>query len=213
MKHFAIGDIHGNFLTMQALLKQLPIQKDDKIVFLGDYIDRGPRSYEVLEFLKNNPQYIYLWGNHEEMFSLAQENPVGYKNMWLQNGGKETLKSFKKNNVSAKNIQGYLNFFRSELNLYYKTDKFIFVHAGINETLKNSDQDDLLWTRNFKNEEIQTVIVGHTPEPVLRIIQQLEGNKIIRIDNGCFLKNRPGYGHLIAYCPEDNLIWQQRNID
>jgi len=212
MKHFAIGDIHGNFLTMQALLKKLPIGKDDKVIFLGDYIDRGPRSFEVLQYIMSNPQYIYLMGNHEEMFYLYIENHHMYEEIWARNGGKSTLDSLARNNKS-KTLKGYHNFISGGLSLCYQSANFIFAHGGINGTVKDSQMDDFLWTRGGTNNENKTLIIGHTPMSLSGIMKQDKESKIINIDNGCFLKERVGYGHLIAYCPEEHLFWEQRNID
>lgn len=99
-----IGDIHGNFKTMKALLAKMP--KENTLIGMGDLIDRGPRSKEVLDFFANN-KIQSLKGNHEHMaleaikFSPSnpdfdpREKPYYQKFIFLQNGGWETLKSYR----------------------------------------------------------------------------------------------------------------------
>ena len=96
----AIGDIHGEIDKLNELLKQLAPQKDDTIVFLGDYIDRGLNSKEVIErliTLSEETNCIFLKGNHEDLLlkmlqTRAEENVLN----WLMSGGVATLDSYGK---------------------------------------------------------------------------------------------------------------------
>src|SRR5436190_4191878 len=95
---FAIGDIHGCALTLEKLLlHELQINRHDEIYFLGDYIDRGPRSREVIDLIlalqKENYGVRTLRGNHEQLFIDSEKDFTQFEN-WLGNGGRRTLESF-----------------------------------------------------------------------------------------------------------------------
>jgi serine/threonine protein phosphatase 1 len=98
-KIFAVGDIHGCFVHLQDLLGKIPIGKNDILLFLGDYIDRGPDSYEVVETLcrlkKGSAKVICLKGNHEQMYLDYLEGKD--RDLFLSNGGRQTLRSYRKN--------------------------------------------------------------------------------------------------------------------
>src|ERR1043166_1837589 len=95
---FAIGDVHGCAKTLQKLLsEELHLEKDDDIYFLGDYIDRGPASKEVIDVilnLKNENFRIHtMRRNHEQMF-IDSEKSIDHFYNWIKNGGMRTLESF-----------------------------------------------------------------------------------------------------------------------
>lgn len=194
-KFFAIGDIHGCFNKLQKLIEKLPINKElDYLVFIGDYIDRGSFSKEVIDYvIELRHQFdnvVCLSGNHEQMFLnyLAGIDEV----MYLYNGGNMTLLSYgispaaslpeRKAAIPVK----HLHFFRSLLP-YYETDDYIFVHAGLvpGYSLQEQTIHDLLWIRHeFIDSDYdfgKRIIFGHTPfsSPLI------ESNKI-GIDTGAF---------------------------
>jgi serine/threonine protein phosphatase 1 len=195
-KLFAIGDIHGCFQKLKSLMDQIPFQKDrDTIVFLGDYIDRGPDSFNVVSYLINLKNKcknaVFLKGNHEDMLDgfIAGTN----RNLFLANGGEQTLRSyFKRQNLlsSSPIPSDHLDFFRSLLP-YYETEQFIFVHAGLKEgiDLQHQDTQDLFWIRNqflYSDYDFgKKIVFGHTPftEPYIR------HNKI-GIDTGAVYGNK-----------------------
>src|SRR5580765_70608 len=95
---FAIGDIHGCAVTLEKLLfDELHITKGDELCFLGDYIDRGPRSKEVVDLIiklsADGHRVHSLRGNHEQLFSDSEKS-FDHFNNWLANGGTQTLDSF-----------------------------------------------------------------------------------------------------------------------
>ncbi len=195
-KIFAIGDIHGCFSKLCALMDKIKIDRDnDILLFLGDYIDRGPSSFEVVEYLidlkKHFQKIVFLKGNHEEML----ENYLSGKDRpaYLKNGGQPTLESYMQRSRmtgSPPIPQKHLDFFESLL-LYYQTDNFIFVHAGLRENIPLEMQDpaDFLWIReDFVSSDFdfgKRVIFAHTPykEPLV------EPNKI-GIDTGAVYGNK-----------------------
>jgi serine/threonine protein phosphatase 1 len=177
---YAIGDIHGSFDRLLALMDKIGI--DDtahRLVFLGDYIDRGPGSFEVVEYLlelqKRHRNTVFLKGNHEEMLEkyLSGEDRLTY----LVNGGQQTLESYM--NRSRKPDEplippDHLTFYKS-LRLYYETEQYIFVHAGLKNKVPLEEQkpEDLLWIRSKfieSNYDFGKIVVfGHTPlqEPLM----------------------------------------------
>lgn len=204
---FVIGDIHGCFIAMKELIEnQIQLSKDDKLIFLGDYIDRGPDSKKVLDYImdlqNNDYDIITLRGNHESMFINAwyNENLIS---KWILNGGSETLLSFgtdKLKNIDSKYMQ-----FLENLKFYYELDKYIFVHAGFNDNIENpfSDNYSMLWNsrEQYFNPLLndRTIIHGHAPVPLNIIQKQITNNTgVINIDGGCTYANIR-YGKLIAF--------------
>ncbi len=194
-KIFAIGDIHGCYDQLKTLVEKIPIDfSRDTLLFIGDYIDRGPQSAEVVDYLinlkKRVPEVIFLKGNHEDMLDkfLSGDDRFTY----LLNGGQQTLDSYLKRPAQPDHFPippDHLEFFKS-LRLYYETKEFIFVHAGLRPRtpLKTQNTEDLLWIRdNFistKYDFGKRVIFGHTPlkKPLV------EANKI-GIDTGAVYGN------------------------
>jgi len=192
---FAIGDIHGSADKLIALVEKLVIDfENDTLVFVGDYIDRGPASFEVVEYLLNLKKRcrntVFLKGNHEDMFLNYIDGPD--KLTYLMNGGKDTLESYlsKSSGNPSPIPPEHIDFFRSLLP-YYETEDYIFVHAGLraNIPLNMQGPDDLLWIRSdFIDSDYdfgKLVVFGHTPflEPLMR------PNKV-GIDTGAVYGNK-----------------------
>jgi serine/threonine protein phosphatase 1 len=165
----AVGDVHGRPDLLQTLLQRVVPTPDDQTVFLGDYIDRGPDPYGVIEYLldfgKKLPDTIFLKGNHEAMLLdfLAGRNQL----LYLLNGGATTLMGYRQDG-HIRIPPAHQAFFDS-LRLWYETSRFIFVHAGLRPGLPPARQDpeDLLWIREeFLESDYdwgKTVVFGHTP--------------------------------------------------
>lgn len=179
-KIFAIGDIHGELEKLKAVVSFLE-DKDGTIVFLGDYIDRGPNSKEVVDlliYLQRQREVVCLMGNHEQMLMdyLSGIN----KRLYLLNGGNKTVESY-----GGEFPEEHVEFFRSLLP-HYETDDYIFVHAGIvsGRPLDLQGPDIKLWIRRdfigSDDDFGKVVVFGHTPVGALPLI---EDNKI-GIDTG-----------------------------
>ncbi len=192
-KIFAIGDIHGCLEKLEALMDQIVMDRqNDTLVFIGDYIDRGKYSREVVDYLirlqNDYKKVVFLQGNHEQMFMNYLEGVN--EGLYLGNGGRATLDTYGiliSDDIAerkAKIPEKHMRFFHSLLS-YYETDKYIFVHAGLRPELPLKEQaiDDLLWIRfefiQNENDFGKTVIFGHTPMRDLMISK----NKI-GIDTG-----------------------------
>ena len=194
-KIFAIGDIHGCYDQLLELMKKIPIDfNQDTLVFMGDYIDRGPNSVEVVDFLiklkKRVPGIIFLKGNHEDMLEKYLNGTDRFT--YLLNGGQQTLDSYMAKSFQSEFFpipDNHMEFFKS-LRLFYETEEFIFVHAGLRPKipLKSQSSEDLLWIRDkfvkTKYDFGKRVIFGHTPlkQPLV------EPNKI-GIDTGAVYGN------------------------
>src|ERR1044071_6500869 len=99
MRSFVIGDIHGCVVELRYLIENLPADPGDRLIFLGDYIDRGPDSSGVVSYLLEAKstlpcEFVFLKGNHEDMFLSYLGLPGQYGDMFLINGGRPTLESY-----------------------------------------------------------------------------------------------------------------------
>jgi serine/threonine protein phosphatase 1 len=193
---FAIGDIHGCYDPLVLLLGRIPIDwSQDRLVFMGDYIDRGPQSFEVVQHLielqERRADTVFLKGNHEQMLAdyLSGRDRLTY----LYNGGQQTLDSYLRHASAPGRYpipDAHLRFFES-LQLMFETENYIFVHAGLRQGLPLERQrpEDLLWIReNFVDSRHafgKRVIFGHTPFDEPRV----EPNKI-GIDTGAVYGNK-----------------------
>lgn len=181
---YVIPDIHGRSSELELILKRiLPLRFNknarDYLVFLGDYIDRGPQTPEVLNKLikleeKYKGQVFFLRGNHEDMLLRACEllpndrddMEISYKTLWAMNGGYQTIDSYIRYkkitdiyDVTKINIDRgisfiddkHIDFLYNKTKMYHIINNFTFVHAGMNLHVGIEDQTDqtLLWDRKF----------------------------------------------------------------
>jgi serine/threonine protein phosphatase 1 len=176
-KIFAVGDIHGCLEKLKELLRSIGADpQNDTLIFIGDYIDRGNSSREVVDYvIRLKSEYrkvVCLLGNHEYMLIHYLEGLD--EDIYLENGGIATLHSYgisradEPEKRKAKIPREHRQFFESLLP-YYETDDYIFVHAGLKPGLPLHEQTlhELLWVRHeFIDSEDdfgKMVIFGHTP--------------------------------------------------
>lgn len=174
---FAIGDIHGCADELDLMLKAIAPAEDDTVVFVGDYIDRGPGSRDViellLEFQRGKAEVIFLKGNHEDMMLSYLGLPGHYGESFLFNGGIQTLASYGLVEDDGASVREMLpathRQFLAELKDSYTKPPYFFVHAGIapGVPLNEQNPEDLLWIRQefiFNPHDCGvTVVFGHTP--------------------------------------------------
>ena len=202
----AVGDIHGHMEKLRSLWKQIAFDdKEDMLVFLGDYIDRGAAPIEVLRFVRaqveQNKNVHALCGNHEAMMlgyikanGLDDFDPM---DIWLMNGGKVTHRQL--DALPAEEAEELIAFVKARP-LYFRTQhggqSILFVHAGVHPTRKKQTSSDLLWIRDeffelYRGAEL--VVVGHTPTQAIggrdmsRNVPLFLPNNIIACDTGSFL--------------------------
>ena len=142
----AVGDVHGRLAKLEGLMGQVKPTPEDRIIFLGDYIDRGPDSYGVVEFLlelkERCPLTVTLRGNHEDyIISLFMGNINAYeKKLWLRdNGGNLTIDSYRREGeMMVVHRDFYMN-----LPHKWEDDEFFFCHAGIRPGIPLDSQRQL----------------------------------------------------------------------
>lgn len=208
----AIGDIHGCVHAFDTLLDAISPQQSDTIVILGDFIDKGRQSKEVIDrliLLQTQCNMIHLLGNHEEVL-LNTLNDSSSLNYWMQCGGVSTLNSYRFGG-SLKDIpEEHLDFIRSGVN-YFETENHLFAHACPDHDLPLSENSTyaLRW-QLLEPDEVQphdsgkTVIVGHTEQISGEI---LDLGFIQCIDTACWR-----YGWLTALEVTSGEVWQAQRF-
>src|SRR5262245_7675680 len=176
MRTLAIGDIHGCSRALCALLDAVKPGSDDWLVTLGDYVDRGPDSYGVMEqllALHRTGRLVALRGNHEEMMLLARESRERLRT-WLDCGGKQALRSYSPvgdGGGLADVPDEHWHFLEDVCADWHETDTHIFVHANVCPTLPMEDQLSLMlrWgvldkERSQPHYSGKVLVCGHTPQ-------------------------------------------------
>jgi serine/threonine protein phosphatase 1 len=203
-KIICIGDVHGELHRLKNLFEKLSFTKNDTIIFLGDYIDRGPDSKGVIDFicsLKDKCNLVTLKGNHE-MFAIdafeffeGKLSKGGMFNSWTMNGGDACLRSYLRDGlyldrpfeIVEEMFIDHGDFFNN-LKLTYETENHIFVHGFLAHEQDVEDQEEwqCLWGRFkdiYPHKSGKTVVCGHS---VQRSGVTNDGFRIC-IDTGSFL--------------------------
>jgi len=172
---FAIGDIHGCVDELTAMLGTIGPVRGDTVVFVGDYIDRGPAARDVIEVLlelnRGAAEFVFLKGNHEDMMLSFLGLPGHYGESFLFNGGLPTLESYgvPSAELALERIPPNHMDFLKALATSYLRPPYLFVHAGISplRQLEEQSVEDMLWIRQefiFNPHQLgATVVFGHTP--------------------------------------------------
>jgi len=221
-RRFVVGDIHGCKKTLQKMVEDvLRLEPEDMLFLLGDYIDRGPDSKGVLDYMLYLSEAGYdirpLLGNHEEMLLNAATDPAT-RSLWFGNGGWQTMREFGVE-TPEEIPQRYLDFLAS-LPLMYLLDDYLLVHAGLDFRKDNpiyeSAHQDLLWARDYKVDidklAGRTLVTGHSKTPLFEIQTSLATSHI-KLDNGCCSKWEIGYGALVAMNLDTRELLVQNNIE
>ena len=234
MNIFAIGDIHGCLNQLVSIHEQILNYKnykkeEDLLIYIGDYIDRGLKSKQVIDQilqLKNKEiKTVFLMGNHEEMMIDFLFNKINNLENWLNYGADQTFKSYdievvefikdgfedhiidKLRKVLIEKLGNrHINFFKN-LQLTFSAAQYLFVHAGIDpkKNLTDQSKQDYLWARSsdffHKDFKAEKIIVhGHTPEKNVVNFPYRIG-----IDTGCYFS-----GKLSCVCLND--VNDERNF-
>lgn len=215
MALYAIGDIHGCPRTLDALLARLAddaggaLGPDDTLVFVGDYVDRGPDSPTVLDRMleleaasdaQTGPRCVFIRGNHDQMM-LEYAHGTGDTDLWWVNGGRTTLAAY--DNRGDRRVPAEHIAFLERTVLVHHAAGAAFVHAGLDtrisvaENLADPDPRIALWTRQHLDADLSLwempVVCGHTPVP-----EPIDRPALIAIDTGAVFVGRPGLGRLTA---------------
>lgn len=220
-KLYAIGDVHGCWDALTKLLVKIGEDKGDDeatIVFIGDYVDRGPKSAEVVDLLRRlqnfsetpsrKTRYVFLRGNHEDM--MLSGDARRHSGFWLPNGGVQTLDSYRGTYGEDEWEKRWEDDCRwiDENTVWWHREKsgdddYLFVHGGMNPAVKLDEleeyKDALIWERNYNKydgdyDQGIKLVHGHTP-----IERPLVLRRQLNIDTGCvFGKSYSEYGNLTA---------------
>lgn len=228
MRTIIVGDIHGCIQELTGLLMKLEFnQREDRLVSLGDLMDRGKAAYEVFSFfrqlkLEMKERCIIVRGNHEQMLiDIACDRQM--KRLWHMNGGRETEKSFF---LHGRKAQTHIPWLEKNTVLYWIGEGYQCVHAGIiEEKPEKNSLDTLLWDRDAITENCydkRLTIVGHTPlrDPIYlrgdgrsgeilsyRKRMELPQTGMICIDTGCVFG-----GKLTAMVVEGEEFWLEEEM-
>lgn len=142
MRTIAIGDIHGCTRAFDGLLAQIDLQPDDRLITLGDYVDRGPDSKGIIDrllALRAKHQVICVRGNHDQMMVDARDGRLTLGN-WLMMGGRETLASYPPNGTFDDVPPAHWKFLEKDLLDWCETKTHFFVHANVYPDMRLSEQ-------------------------------------------------------------------------
>lgn len=188
--YVAIGDIHGNYDELVKLMSILEYEtnfQSDTFIFLGDYVDGGDRTADVVEQLRmyeaEYPHWVFLKGNHEDMLLDAvvfNSRRYWHPSQWVGQGGAATIRSYAdkyfpeldaydralldaRDAIPPADLMWMI-----ERPLHYQSEQFIFVHAGLmpGQTVDETEEEDKLWIRSmfYKSDYDwgKRVVFGHT---------------------------------------------------
>lgn len=193
MKINIIGDIAGRYDELMLLVDKMP--EADLIVAVGDLVDRGPKSKEVIEWFMNNPKAVVVYGNHEDLMV----NGIVHQDMWLwmQNGGGATLRSYlEEGEESLDSIDvpvEHLQWLQTRP-LWFQTDDLFVSHAPVTSlknipeefdaSQKGSQEGNFIWNRIEPSKpQAKYMIYGH---------------------NGRFKRHKWGDGTEFAMCVDNS---------
>lgn len=206
MNLFVISDIHGMYKQFEQILKHW--DGESQLVILGDMIDRGEQSYEVVQRImalqQQHPEKVVVMkGNHEDLLMYYVDGVMKDPTPFLVNGGLEMLRSFIADLDEAateKNAEILKTEFAAEIEFlrnarhYYQFGNLLLTHAGFDSSLENwqeTSSQDFLWIRNHYNEENKTGLInifGHTPTRNMHEVDDIwmsPCGSYIGIDGGC----------------------------
>ena len=235
-RNWVIPDSHGCLKTVRALVEDLiHLRRDDKLYFLGDYVDRGPDSKGLIDYIMklafDGYNVTAIRGNHEDFMVRVWEeanqtwrlsnmlNKGKIRKEWIESGGESTLQSF--GTIDVRSIPvAYIDWIKS-LPLYVEVENYILVHAVFNFEVEDifSDEQAMMWARDYtiipEKINFRRIIHGHVPVPLDFIDANLHSStfQFIAIDNGVYMNDRPGFGNLTALELSTLELLIQPNLD
>lgn len=214
MRTLVVGDIHGGFKALEQVLDYAKVTPDDKLIFLGDYVDGWSESAQTIDRLielSETNDCVFIKGNHDVWCRLwlnkGATNPV-----WLAHGGEETIQSYIKSglitDVRHKQFFDYLQ------DYYIDTENKLFLHAGFSsmhgvekeEYSSNFYWDRTLWEAALLADEVSVdtlglrkpkrfthyseIYIGHTPTTNYNQMEPMFAHNVINVDTGAAFKGR-----------------------
>jgi serine/threonine protein phosphatase 1 len=214
-RRIVIGDVHGYYDSLMTLLETIAPNREDQVYFLGDLIDRGSQSSQVVNFVKHSGYHCVL-GNHEQMLLDILFNNDRYpsaREAWLFSGGENTLKSYGERGVDEEHL-----YWMQHLPNYIDLGDILLVHAGVHPTIPFQKQtsDHFCWIRQefhsnpYAYFSDKLIITGHTITFTLPGVapgQIARGAGWLDIDTGAY---HPRSGWLTAL---DVTNWQVYQVN
>lgn len=227
----AIGDIHGGFKALEQVLERANVNKDDRLIFLGDYVDGWSESPQVIDFLMDLSainKCIFIRGNHDELCLEWLKNKTHNEN-WLFHGGRSTINAY--NKVSEEVKSRHIQFMESLDNYFVDKENRLFLHAGFTN-LKGVEHeyfpkmfywDRSLWEmalaidpllsedNGLYPERLKTykeIFIGHTPTTRIGKTKPVNAANVWNLDTGAAYKSP-----LTIMDVETKQFWQSDNLN
>jgi len=230
MRTLVIGDIHGGLRALHQVLERAAVTQDDKLIFLGDYVDGWSQSPQVIDFLidmKKTHDIVCMRGNHDELLQeWLHDNKDNLQ--WYKHGGEATVLAYQKVGVETK--KDHVKFLQSLENYHLDDQNRLFIHAGFtnmsgvkfeyfpklfywDRTLwetalaldKNMEKEDLFYPKRFTlyNE----IYIGHTPVSRINVTFPVKKANVWNIDTGAAFK-----GPLTILDVDTKEFWQSEPL-
>ncbi|MBS7256219.1 metallophosphoesterase family protein [Flavobacterium branchiicola] len=220
------GDIHGGLKALVQLLNRVAPLENDRLIFLGDYVDGWSESAQVIEFLislSQKHECIFIKGNHDVWCQEWLINDV-INEIWFLHGGKSTIESYQDIDLSGK--QRHVDFFNKMKDYFVDENKNLFIHAGFSSMhgpekehyQTNFSWDRTLWEmaltmdKRIKKDSLlypkrlllyNEIYIGHTPTLHYDVETPMQGCNVWNIDTGAAF-----YGKLSCIAIETKEFWQ-----
>lgn len=203
MNYVFIGDIAGEYDTLMALVAKCPA--DSTFVLLGDMVDRGPKSRQVVEWAMNTPNVIAIKGNHEDLMvdQLVNDNALYPAGIWVGNGGGTTIQSYQEVGMFNRDLALKHCAWLNALPDHFSTDEILATHAPYSKGYLSGSIS--LWNRSAPERQERFLINGHNSNWGLAEYKDAEGVYGISIDTS-------GLKILSAYVYNDHTVIQQEYI-
>jgi len=220
------GDIHGGLKALLQLLEKAELKENDRLIFLGDYVDGWSESAQVIAFLMDLSQKqecVFIRGNHDVWCHEWLKKDI-VNSIWFMHGGKSTIESYQ--NFDASEKEKHLEFFENMQDFFVDEHNNLFIHAGFSSMhgpekehyASNFSWDRTLWEMALTMDQRITkeslsypkrlllyneIYIGHTPTLHYKIEIPMQGCNVWNIDTGAGF-----YGKLSCIDIESKVFWQ-----
>lgn len=212
-RRIIIGDVHGHYNGLMVLLDAIAPGSNDQVYFLGDLIDRGPQSSQVVDFVQQS-SYECLLGNHEQMLLnvvASKGSSSQVEEAWLSNGGYATVNSYKEATIYQEHLEWML-----QLPTHLDLGDIWLAHAGVDPRIELEKQtaDQLCWVRNEFHSiprpyfPDKLIVIGHSITFTLPGVtpgKLAQGEGWLDIDTGAYHRKS---GWLTGLDVTNNLVYQ-----
>lgn len=226
-----IGDIHGAFKALQQIIERADIRENDRLIFLGDFVDGWSQSFEVIQYLadlEKKMKCIFIKGNHDLLCQQWLEKNISDET-WAANEGRATVKSYQHQSESDKLY--HLQFFGRMQNYYIDDDNRLFIHAGFSSQrgpckehyISNYSLDRTLWEmalcmdKGLRKDSVfypkrlklfNEIFIGHTPTLNYDSFEPMNAINVWNLDTGAAFT-----GRLTVMDINSKQFWQSDTVE